>query len=1065
MIVVDQHNVVKPISTLDPKSAMKKKLTLLCPTLIGALALPLNAAISVPGNFTYTQDFNSLGTASIAFVNDSTIPGWYAQINNGTTANGNAQASDGSAALSGILNLGIVADVDRSLGSKATSTGGFANISYAASFQNTGTKPVRLSSLKYNGELWRSNSGTAGVAETYALFYQVSSTPVTNILSGGSAATAAAGTGFTALGAAAAWASTFNLPAAAQVNPAESIPVNYDAAADGKNIVILPGQYLTIKWTDPNIANTDGHQGIDDVEVTFVELDCAIQPVVNSLIRKPGPDLASPADDLVDLSLTVTGTGTVSATGWKFTAPLTSSLSGQGGAYGTPVTFSNIPYTEFIGGLTLTATDNDVSACAADLPLTAPVVIGTNNLTTAGEPLFSDGAALLNWVVDDNLRESLQNSSAQGDRIVNSQVIDLSTFGYASVTATLDAIAGTSSGFEDADSFTMQVIIDGGTPISILGSTNDLDSSGRLTGAAAGAGAELPDNGVTDSTKTFNFSYIIPDTANTVQIRFIGNSNSPSETYVVKSLQIGPPPPTIFASLAGSPALNNQGTADATDDTFSVGVNVVAVNLGIGNTGWTSTEPPPAGGLYTDANPVTFGPYLLTGGAKTVTLTDTMDPGITATFAVTPPTPALTVSAPANIVRNENGPGLSDDTVSFDVVVTAANAGPGWAATGAVTATGSYGPGIVTLTIPAPLAAPPASVTFTDASYPAATQTVSIAYPARSVVGQVSLGGPIADLFTPIETPPAALWVNDAALRTLTMTAGVAADSLVTSSVVDLSTVGKVYFSAKLTAADTSAGSNYETTDRFKAELLIDGGLVPENVINLIDAFDVGDGTSATAVATSGLNGPKNGYINGYNGTAGLDLVTNTDYATGLLEYNANKARDEFNAKGEDGNIQISNDFALAYEIPEGAGSVQLVIYGAGVAGTEALVVSDVLFSTTPPAPPTADSDGDGVSNADELIMGTLPNDGTDVLRLTQNQANPSQISFPTKAGRFYRVYISDDANEASHLQVWNDSGIASIVGDGNPASFNVDVLPAESRRFYRLHVMQTDGPWPASTP
>ena len=120
------------------------------------------APVPISGTSSYTQNFNGLGTSSVAWVNDATIPGWYAQINNGTTATGNAQAADGNTVLSGLLNLGSSGAADRALGSKATSTGNLANISYGVHFQNTGTRPLLVTQITYTGELWRSNSTAAG---------------------------------------------------------------------------------------------------------------------------------------------------------------------------------------------------------------------------------------------------------------------------------------------------------------------------------------------------------------------------------------------------------------------------------------------------------------------------------------------------------------------------------------------------------------------------------------------------------------------------------------------------------------------------------------------------------------------------------------------------------------------------------------------------------------------------------------------------------------------------------------------------------------------------------------
>src|SRR6187401_2417567 len=114
---------------------------------LAVLCASLSAApVAVTGTMTYNQNFSGLGSGSPSWVNDSTIPGWYAQINNGSTATGTAQASDGSSSsLSGLLNLGASGSGERALGSKATSTGNFANIAYAVQFRNTSPYAVRVS--------------------------------------------------------------------------------------------------------------------------------------------------------------------------------------------------------------------------------------------------------------------------------------------------------------------------------------------------------------------------------------------------------------------------------------------------------------------------------------------------------------------------------------------------------------------------------------------------------------------------------------------------------------------------------------------------------------------------------------------------------------------------------------------------------------------------------------------------------------------------------------------------------------------------------------------------------
>jgi hypothetical protein len=205
-----------------------------------------------------------------------------------------------------------------------------------------------------------------------------------------------------------------------------------------------------------------------------------------------------------------------------------------------------------------------------------------------------------------------------------------------------------------------------------------------------------------------------------------------------------------------------------------------------------------------------------------------------------------------------------------------------------------------------------------------------------------------------------------------------------------------------------------------------------------------------------GPNGPPNGYLNGYQGIAIVPATAEDDY-------NNNKVRDEFNirAGGEIADESINNTFALSAVIPAGANSVQLRIYGAGVASSEFFTVSQVVFSTVAP---NVDSDGDGVTDLTELVDGTDPHNATSLFTVTTITSGPGGaqvVGFPTVAGRVYRGYFSTD------LRTWTrDDSVPLVTGDGTVQSWTLPVLAAPGARHYlKVLVGFTANDFPATLP
>lgn len=312
----------------------------------------------------------------------------------------------------------------------------------------------------------------------------------------------------------------------------------FDAPQILSTSILLPaplaaGAQMHLLFADQNSNGTDASYHIRNFSAS-PGLTLSVSATATDGTRNTGVSPSDPTDDTVDFSVTVTGQGTVSPAGWTVVSP--PALAGTTGAYGTPKAFTNVPYSSFLNGvLTVKIADAGNPAAETAVNLRTQSVMGMNN--AAGTPILTSGTPAAGWAVNETTRTLTQNGTPQMDIVLESAVIDLSTVGAVQFSADLDAIAGTSSGFETADSFGLELIIDGGFPASVLGSA-DVDASGRLTGMDGAASLELPGATEFPLTRSFHFTASVPESANSLQIRIIGNSNSGSETYEVKNITI-----------------------------------------------------------------------------------------------------------------------------------------------------------------------------------------------------------------------------------------------------------------------------------------------------------------------------------------------------------------------------------------------------------------------------------------------------------------------------------------------------------------------------------------------
>ena len=98
---------------------------------------------------------------------------------------------------------------------------------------------------------------------------------------------------------------------------------------------------------------------------------------------------------------------------------------------------------------------------------------------------------------------------------------------------------------------------------------------------------------------------------------------------------------------------------------------------------------------------------------------------------------------------------------------------------------------------------------------------------------------------------------------------------------------------------------------------------------------------------------------------------------------------------------------------------------------------------------PSADPDGDGLSNDQESIVGTNPRDPLDALAIsTEHQGNSVVLNWPSKTGRKYQIYSSSD------FKSWTRFG-STIQGSGNPLHFPTTPPKNSKQTFYRVQVTQ----------
>jgi fibronectin-binding autotransporter adhesin len=337
-------------------------------------------AISLSGAGTYLQNFDGL-IGGTNWVNNTTIPGWYAQTD--TTPNPlPIAASDGSTTIRGLLSLGTSGGADRAFGWSPTTTN-YGMTLMGVVFQNTSAGVLNLGQLQYTGELWRTQA-TANNIDGFQFFYQISSAPVTDlgpftVDNGGTYATNAGRTDpgwirLTGLDYA-----TSSAAADAQQNPALATNV-----IQNMGLTLQPNEYITLRWRNPNDTAGDAAMGIDDFSLNYF-----ISGAGANLIYNPAHTVGGAPNGVLEVSGAQYWLNGANPSGFAafdsvtFNANVTANISVPANVSVDTMTVSATSGTYTIGG-TGAISGNLVKSGAGNLILTSPNAFTSITLNDGG---------------------------------------------------------------------------------------------------------------------------------------------------------------------------------------------------------------------------------------------------------------------------------------------------------------------------------------------------------------------------------------------------------------------------------------------------------------------------------------------------------------------------------------------------------------------------------------------------------------------------------------------------------------------------------------------------------
>src|SRR5262245_3068720 len=230
---------------------------MICVGLALSNLVPTTLALSNGGSLTalgvpVTENFDSLASAGtgVAWVDNSTIPGWYSTR---TTYNSGTGSSNAGA----LYSFGVAGTnpaTDRALGSVASGSTG--TVYQAARLTNNTGSTITSLAISYAGEQWRNGGNATAHALTFQ--YQVASA---GVITGANAPSAG-------------WTTVPALSFTGPVTGTTAGALDGNAVANRTvisgilTVTVNAGQDICLRWQDPDDAGSDHGLAIDDFSVT-----------------------------------------------------------------------------------------------------------------------------------------------------------------------------------------------------------------------------------------------------------------------------------------------------------------------------------------------------------------------------------------------------------------------------------------------------------------------------------------------------------------------------------------------------------------------------------------------------------------------------------------------------------------------------------------------------------------------------------------------------------------------------------------------------------------------------